>query len=53
MKSLSPSARRARLWCIFLALLVKNGFLLAELKFRENTGQGYEPVLFNISPPKM
>ena len=32
-----PLARREPLWRILLALLVKNGPLPAELKFRENT----------------
>ena len=29
---------KVQLWCIFFALLVMNGPLPAELKFRENTG---------------
>ena len=34
---LPTPARRVCLWCIFLALPVKNGPLPAEQKFRENT----------------
>ena len=34
--SLPPG--KVQLWCIFFALLVMNGPLPAELKFRENTG---------------
>ena len=36
MQSPSPG-RGVCLWCIFLALPVKNGPLPAELKFKENT----------------
>ena len=32
-----PPRSRVCLWCIFLALPVKNGALPAELKFKENT----------------
>ena len=34
---LPPSPQESALWCIFFALLAKNGPLPAELKFRENT----------------
>ena len=33
-----PPARRVYLWCIFLALPLRNGPLPAELNFGENTG---------------
>ena len=44
--STTPSpTRKVHLWRIFFALLVVNGPLLAELKFRKNTG--ISRVLFN------